>query len=263
MPPSHSRPAHKLPIQRFSNRVDNYIRYRPSYPQEVLLLLQAETGLTSDCKIADIGSGTGISSQLFLQNNNVVFGVEPNLEMRQASKRLLQTYPRFHSVEGTAESTTLASHAVDYAIAAQSFHWFHPQQAQAEFARILKPNGWVVLMWNARCKTSTPFLKEYEALLQQYGTDYGEIRRRHPKIKALKLFFAASSFELRQFANEQRFDFAGLKGRLLSSSYTPTEGHANFQPMLQELERIFAAYQNDGLVRFEYDTQVYFGRLAG
>jgi ubiquinone/menaquinone biosynthesis C-methylase UbiE len=132
--------------RRFSNRVKNYVRYRPSYPQGVISALQAETALTKSSVIADIGSGTGLSAELFLQNGNPVFGVEPNLAMRQAAEQHLKNYPHFYSVDGTAEATTLPNKSVDYAVAAQAFHWFNPQLARQEFSRILQPGGWVVLI---------------------------------------------------------------------------------------------------------------------
>ena len=247
--------------RRFSDRVENYVRYRPHYPEAVLQVLRQKTGLTASAAIADIGSGTGISAELFLRNGNPVFGVEPNLDMQQAAARLLQTYSQFHSITGTAEVTTLPSQSVDYVLAAQAFHWFKPQPTQQEFARILRPGGWVVLMWNSRRTASTPFLQDYEALLHQYGTDYREIRHKNIDLQALQAFFAGGPLETQTFYNEQRFDFEGLKGRLLSSSYTPNAGHPNYPPMVQALKHLFEQYEEQGQVRFEYDTEIYFGQL--
>jgi SAM-dependent methyltransferase len=250
------------PTGRFSDRVENYVRYRPGYPEGVLQVLREETGLAPTSVIADIGSGTGISSELFLRDGNPVFGVEPNQAMREAAEALLQRYPHFHSVAGTAEATTLPGHSVDYVLAGQAFHWFDPQRAGEEFARILRPGGWVVLLWNSRRTDSTPFLRAYESLLQRYGTDYREVKHRNVGPEMLRAAFAGGRYELRRLYNEQRFDFYGLKGRLLSSSYTPTEEHPGYRPMLEELERIFRQYEEDGTIRFEYDTEIYFGHPA-
>lgn len=247
--------------RRFSDRVDNYVRYRPTYPAGVLEVLRQETGLRNSDKIADIGSGTGISAEHFLRNGNEVFGVEPNLEMRQAAEVQLQQYVKFHSVVSTAEATTLPNHSVGYVIAAQAFHWFDQVKAKQEFKRILRPDGWVVLIWNSRRTDSTAFLREYEALLQQYGTDYREIRHNNIRPGDLEAFFGGS-VEVRSRYNEQLFNFDGLKGRLLSSSYTPNLAHPNFQPMIQALKRIFEQHQESGQVKFEYDTKVYFGQLG-
>src|SRR5215470_11011072 len=151
--------------QRFSSRVDNYVLYRPGYPPEVLETLQRDCGLTSSSVVADVGSGTGLLTKVFLDNGNSVFAVEPNQDMREAGERSLGGYPRFTSVDGTAEATTLASHTVDLVTAGQAAHWFDLAKARAEFARILKPKGWAVLVWNERKTASTPFLVEYENLL--------------------------------------------------------------------------------------------------
>lgn len=247
---------------RFSNRVENYVRYRPTYPEGVLQILREETSLTPDSVIADIGCGTGISSELFLKNGNTVFGVEPNTEMRQAAENYLHQYANFHSIAAQAESTTLLAHSVDYVVAGQAFHWFHREQARAEFARILRPGGWCVLMWNSRRIDSTPFLRGFESLLKTYGTDYQQIQHKNIDAPVLQAFFAREASTARSIYNEQRFNFEGLKGRLLSSSYVPTEEDPNYQPMLYELERLFREFAERDQVCFEYDTELYFGHLA-
>jgi len=242
--------------------VQDYIRYRPTYPARVLKILTEDTGLTPAAVIADIGSGTGISSQLFLDNGNTVFAVEPNLEMRQAAESLLGHRPGFHSITGTAESTTLPARSVDYVIAGQAFHWFDVEQSAREFARILRSPAWVVLLWNTRRLDSTPFLRSYEALLEKYGTDYHQIRHDNIDDKVLRKFFAQGNFAAHRVYNEQQLDFEGLKGRLLSSSYIPTAEDPRFQTMLDELTSIFNQFQRGGEVVLEYDTEIYFGHVA-
>ncbi len=248
------------PTQRFSSRVENYVRYRPGYPPEVLELLKSECGLTPDSVVADIASGTGILTRMLLQNGNRVFGVEPNPDMRKAGEELLAEYPRFTSIAGAAEATSLPDHCADFVTAAQAAHWFDHEKARREFQRILKPGGWVVLLWNERRTDSTPFLRDYEQLLLTYGTDYQDVRHEHTTA-AIAAFFAPSPFEARVFENRQEFDYPALEGRLLSSSYTPQPGHSNYEPMLRDLRRIFDAHQVEGRVAFEYYTRVYYGRL--
>ena len=249
-------------VTRFSNRADNYAKYRPSYPAGVLETLKAECRLGETSTIADVGSGTGILTELFLKNGNPVFAIEPNAAMRLSAEHLLATYPNFVSVDATAEETTLKSGSVDFVTAAQAFHWFGREKARREFARILKPGGWVVLIWNERRLASTPFLREYENLLLRYGTDYEKVR--HEKVAGeIAQFFAPEVFQLREFANFQHFDFDSLKGRVLSSSYMPEHDHPNFEPMLRELEGIFNAHKSEGIVSFEYETKVYYGHLTG
>jgi len=247
--------------QRFSDRVENYIRYRPSYPPQVLESLRAECGLTADATVADIASGTGIFSRLLLENGNRVFGVEPNREMREAAERLLAGYARFTSVTGTAEATTLPQQSVDLATAAQAAHWFDLSKARKEFARILKPKGWAMLLWNERCTDTTPFLREYEDLLLQYGTDYEKVRHEHTTDN-IGSFFSPRPFEQRVFGMRQDFDYAQLEGRLLSSSYAPGEGHPQYGAMLQDLRRVFDAHQVQGSVGMDYLTRMYYGRLG-
>jgi SAM-dependent methyltransferase len=247
--------------QRFSSRVENYVRFRPRYPPEVLELLKSECGLTPDSVIADIASGTGIFTRMLAENGNRVFGVEPNDEMRRAGERLLESYSAFTSIAGTAETTTLPDHSVDIVTAAQAAHWFDREKARREFIRILKPGGWLVLLWNERRADSTPFLREYEHLLLAYGTDYREVR--HERTTAeIADFFSPSPFQSSTLEMRQEVDYLGLEGRLLSSSYTPTSDQANYDAMLRELRRIFDAHQDNGSVSLDYNTLVYYGRLG-
>jgi SAM-dependent methyltransferase len=250
----------KSSTTRFSDRVENYVRYRPGYPPEVLDLLRTECGLQPSDTVADIASGTGMFTRLLLENGNSVFAVEPNPEMREAGIHELEGYPRLVSVAGTAEETTLRSASVDFVTAAQAAHWFNLPRARAEFARILRPDGWCVLLWNERDTASTPFLRDYEQLLLAYSTDYKEVR--HERTTAIiHEFFAPALFQKRVFSLRQRFDYAGTAGRLLSSSYAPLEGHPNHTPMMQELQRIVRAHAGNNMVDFEYKTRVYYGHL--
>jgi len=246
--------------QRFSSRVENYVRYRPGYPPEVVGLLQRECGLTSDSVIADIGFGTGIFTRLLLENGNRVFGVEPNVDMRNAGEEFLRDYPNFTSLDGTAEATPLGNQSIDFVTAAQAAHWFDLKKARGEFQRILKPEGWAVLLWNERRLEDTAFLHDYEQLLLLYATDYQEIRHEGTR-SAIVHFFGASPVQQGEFEMSQEFDYAGLEGRLLSSSYAPSSGHANHEPMLRNLRQIFDQHQKNGRVAFEYDTKLYYGQI--
>ena len=247
--------------KRFSNRVDNYIRYRPSYPREIVELLCTECGLTSDAFVADIGSGTGKLTELLLPHAKQVFAIEPNLEMRQAGERLLEAHPSFTSINGAAETTTLPNHSIDLVVAGQAFHWFEPVRTKAEFMRILKPGGFVALIWNDRQMDSTPFLAAYEELLQGLGTDYQQVNHRNVDEDKLHDFWGRQP-QLKSFPYEQLFDFDGLKGRLLSSSYAPAEGEPGCDEMLLKLRAIFDGHQQNGQVAFRYNTLVYYGSYA-
>jgi ubiquinone/menaquinone biosynthesis C-methylase UbiE len=247
--------------QRFSNRVADYIRYRPSYPEGVLEVLRMECSLRPGHVIADIGSGTGFLSELFLKHGNRVYGVEPNTEMRQAGEEYLASYDGFSSIEGSAESTTLDDCSVDFVTAGQAFHWFEPAATRREFSRILKPSGWVVVLWNERLTDTTPFLREYEDLIRKFGTDYSRVNESYPREEQMCDFFQQNAYRQESLPNFQVLDFEGLAGRVRSSSYMPAADHPSFAPMMAELDRVFRAHQQEGSVRIEYLTRLYFGRL--
>ena len=245
--------------KRFSNRVADYVRFRPRYPEGIIPLLQKEIGFDKSWGIADVGSGTGISAEPFLKNGNAIVGIEPNDEMRQAAESLLAPYPNFKSINGTAETTGLESGSVDAVIAGQAFHWFDPKKSQTEFRRILKPGGWVILIWNRRLIDASAFSQDYEALLNTHGIDYAKVRHDHIDKATIARFFA-NEHRYRSLPNEQVFDFEGLRGRLLSCSYVPAEGQPGFAPMIEDLQRTFEKHHRSGRVRFEYETDIYFGR---
>jgi len=249
------------PTRRFSNRVEDYIKYRPDYPRALVALLEDECGLTRESVVADVGSGTGILSELFLREGVRVYGVEPNREMREAGEELLAAYENFASVDGRAEATTLADDSVDFVTAGQAFHWFDTAAARREFRRILKDDGWAVLVWNDRRTEGTPLLAEYERLLLEYGTDYKEVSSKWAEDESISRLFGDAEVRAKTFDNEQVLDFDGLKGRLMSASYAPTPGHPNHEPLMRGLAALFERHQRDGRVVVEYDTKVFYGRL--
>jgi len=246
--------------ERFTGRVDDYVRARPGYPEAIVVDLVAAGILLPGAAVADIGSGTGISTELFLAAGFSVVGVEPNEAMRTAAESSLQRYPGFLSQAGSAEATGLADASVDLVIAAQAFHWFDATRAREEFCRILRGESWLVLIWNARRATGTPFLEAYEQLLLEFGTDYAQVGHRGVGGARLAAFYSGP-YRTRSYENRQELDFAGLQSRLLSSSYVPAAGEPRHDPMLVRLEEIFAAHAVEGRVQFLYDTEVHSGRL--
>lgn len=196
---------------------------------------------------------------MFLRNGNAVFAVEPNDAMRAAAEARLGNIPGFRSVRGTAEATTLPDGSIDLAVAAQAFHWFDVAAFRRECLRILRPGGWALLMWNDRDDSSTPFLVAYEQLLREFGTDYLAVRHNRIDESSLRQFFGGE-FQAESLPNVQAFDFAGLRGRLLSSSYVPGQSHPRHQPMLDALRQVFDAHQVQGQVQMPYQTQLYFAQ---
>jgi len=214
-------------------------------------------GLNSEMVIADVGSGTGISTKLFLDNGNNVYGVEPNAKMREAAAEFLSAYPNFYNIDGTSTATNLFSASVDIVIAAQAFHWFDAEPTRTEFKRILKPRGWVALMWNERQLNTTPFLIDYEQLLLKYASDYTKVRHDNINEATLTAFFDGS-FLTATFANKQVLDFDGIKGRVSSSSYMPSELDSRYPAMVEELQTLFDKHAESDRIQVFYDTNVFY-----
>ena len=250
------------PTKRFSSRVEAYVKYRPSYPEALLEALERECALSRPSVIADVGSGTGISTELLLRRGHRVYGIEPNAEMREAAERLLAPWRDFVSIDGRAEATGLDGQSVDLVFAAQAFHWFDPAACRREFTRILRPPGNVALVWNDRSVDASPFLVAYEALLRAQSIDYEKVKRGDDVSGAvLDEFFAPRGYRTLRFANWQDFDREGLIGRALSSSYVPGPGHPGHERFFAELGRIHDAHAREGRVRFEYTTSLHLGRV--
>ncbi|MEK0317438.1 class I SAM-dependent methyltransferase [Cohnella sp. 56] len=247
--------------ERFTDRVDTYVKYRPSYPAAAIDYLYGEAGLEAAGEVADIGAGTGIFSRLLLERGTSVTAVEPNRAMREAAERALGGYPGFRAMDGAAEETGLADASLDFIVCAQAFHWFDQPAAKREWHRLLRPGGRAALVWNTRLRSGTPFLEAYERLLLDLGTDYARVNHTNITQEQLAAFFASGTKREARFPNRQLFDFDGLSGRLRSSSYTPVPGHPNYEPMLAELRAIFDRYQQDGQVSFDYETEIYWGEV--
>jgi len=249
------------PKERFSNLVDDYVRYRPQYPAALYSMFERRLAIGAGRVVADLGCGTGILSRGLLDSGAHVIGVEPNAAMRAAAEREFFGNPRFVSVNGSAEATGLDSESVDFIVAAQAFHWFEPRAARVEFARILKPNGIVALVWNQR--RDTPLNVDYERMLDAFAPEYSHVREKERAAESKVLaFFAPTEPTFAKFENGQRLDEPGLRGRLLSSSYVPPKGHPLHEPILRRLDEIFRAHAENGFVTIEYETIVWFGGLG-
>lgn len=249
------------PMARFSDRAEDYVKYRPHYSHDVVHALRQACGLEPDHLIADVGCGTGMLAKIFLENGNRVIGVEPNQAMREAGEKYLSGYPAFRMVDSSAESTTLPDASVDFVVAGQAFHWFRPVEARAEFARILKPGGWAGLVWHHRDALATPFLRAYEEFVGRFSVDYEHVSQKYvANYDQLQHFFAPNAMTMIQQQNAQSLDFDGLRGRLLSSSYIPKSGPKH-DAMLEALPQLFSSHAIDGHVALQYDTNIYYGHL--
>lgn len=244
---------------RFSQKVQDYVKFRPDYPSEMLRRLEEELGLDNRKIIADIGSGTGLSSKPFLEHQYTVYGVEPNDEMRKAAEAIYRDYENFISVNGASENTTLKDSCVDVIFSAQAFHWFDLPKTKAEFKRILKPGGHIVLVWNER-DSSSPLLNDYEKILYDHIREYSYVNHKNIDEEKIMEFFSPEKMGYMELDHRQWFDLEGLKGRARSSSYTPKSG-VIYETIMHELEEAFNRYQTSGMVEFRYKTKIYFCRV--
>ena len=252
------------PTERFSNRADDYRRYRPSYPWAVIDLMRDTCGLIAGAAVADIGAGTGIFTKLLLEAGFDVTAVEPNEAMRRAAEEDLRHFPRFHSVAAAAEQTGLPGASFNAVTVAQAFHWFDHPAARREFQRLLRPDGWVFIIRNHREIDDSPFARDYEDLLKTLGEPYETAAHRDQDTRGriLKEFFPAGSMRIAHFDNPHVMDWPGLRGRFLSSSYIPAQGDPRHEDYLARLEQIFKKHAQNGQVTFAQKTEVYYGRLS-
>jgi SAM-dependent methyltransferase len=246
---------------RFSNRVEAYAKYRPGYPKEAVDYLYDEAGIRPGSRIADVGAGTGIFSRLLLERGSRVIAVEPNDAMRSAAEQALGGHPNFRAVPGSAESTGLPDQSVDFVVCAQSFHWFDRDAAKREFRRILKPGGKVIILWYTRRTKGNPAVEDYERLLHTYAIDYKAVSHRNVSKSMLLSFFGEGTMLEQRFGMQLKYDFDGLKGFVLSSSYCPLPDHPNYEPMMTGLRNLFDRHHRNGVVIFDYETEIYWGEV--
>lgn len=258
-----SNNASTAPTARFTDRVENYVKARPGYPPEIVSLLERRCGLTKTSTLVDVGCGTGLLAKMFCEFGCRVIGVEPNAAMRDAGQRYLAPYRNFEMLVGQAESIPLPAASVDFITAGQAFHWFDLDRTRAEFMRILRPHGWVVLVWNDREFTGSKFAEEYENLLVRFGIDYADVHQRgKATVASFESFFGNPAFSRESYPNLQQLDYEQFIARVLSASYMPGPGHANHPAMMREVDRIFHENQNNDVVSMKYTTSVIYGHVT-
>ncbi len=246
--------------KRFDGRADSYSKYRPRYPGEVVDRLRSEIGFTADDVVADLASGTGILSELFLKNGNLVYAVEPNKEMRAIAERNLAGYkPRFVSLEGWAEATGLGDRFVDLVAVGQALHWLDVDKTRAEFRRILAKDGTVAILYNTRRKESAAE-KGYESLQNRFQVDLGSIVIVDDVY--VRNFLAGGPFSKHLIPHSQRLDQSGLLGLLASASYMPRPGSGGWTELERESRKVFDENKKDGQIELWYDTELYIGKFA-
>jgi ubiquinone/menaquinone biosynthesis C-methylase UbiE len=243
-------------INKFSDKAENYAKYRLEYSNEILKCF-SEYNFSKNSIIADIGSGTGKLTKIFLDNDNIVYAVEPNDNMRKMANLSLNIFKNFISINGSAENTTLQSSIIDFVVG-QAFHWFDTQKALNEFRRVLKKNGVLILIWYNR-KTDTPFLKEYDSILQNNPAYKGSIHKIFSD-DVIESFYS-KDYKKIILENNREITFVELVGSFMSSSYSPKEGSNEYNESYKLLDKIFNEYKINDKVIFSYETEIYIGRL--
>jgi len=244
---------------RFTGRASVYAMHRPGYPRQILEILGTETGFDKNKTVADIASGTGLLSRLFLQNGNRVFCVEPNDEMRSFAEQDLSRFPDFVSINGRAEDTTLEAASVDLVTVGQALHWFDHQLAKKEFERILRNDRDACVVYNDRSEKD-PFMKEYDSLVRRHARDRAKV----PEVDKsfLSNWFRNGMFKEFNLSNEQFLDLEGLAGRITSASYMPNSSEKEkFTALNNDISQLFLSHAQKGKVRLLYDTRVFLGKI--
>jgi len=252
----------RAPTERFSDRVADYVRYRPSYPKGVVDLIVARANISPESLIADIGCGTGIFATLLLETGASVVGIEPNEPMLQAAVSQLGSQSKFSTKHASAEQTGLADESIDAITAAQAFHWFDQPKARAEFRRILKPEGWVFLVWNERKSRGSKFSELYESALRDCSPEYALVGHRNTPDAEVLEWFENLTAEMATFSNAQAIDLEGFLGRAYSSSYVPAAGTREREAITERLTQVFYSCEVDGNIELKYETKVYLGQLS-
>lgn len=248
--------------ERFTGRVENYERYRLRYPETVIEILVARCGLRLDHLVADVGAGTGMLAELFLEHGNAVVAIEPNDDMRGACERLTSAWQGLMVKKATAEDTRLEESSVDLVAVGRAFHWFNVGQTAKEFRRILRPGGWVVIASNSRVRDESPMSLAYEGLLRQHGTDYEANHERYESSGRVGEFFAGGELCREEIYSEQSLTLEELVGQTQSLSVTPEPGHAKYEGMQAALRAFFARWQVDGMVEMKTVCRVACGRFG-
>ncbi|MDF1664681.1 MAG: GNAT family N-acetyltransferase [Planctomycetota bacterium] len=244
------------PKLRFTDKVADYVRYRPSYPGELLTFLKEQCELRQGATIADVGAGTGILTRLLLDQGFQVHAVEPNDAMRDAMDDSIDAGGAFQSLGGSAENTSLAAESVDAITVAQAFHWFDPEKTRLEFKRILRPGSPVFLVWNSR-QTDDPFNLAYEELVSRFGTDYRVTRMFNFTDDETLVQFYGCAPQKKSFKNTQVLDLDGLFGRLRSCSYIPGPDSPEFPALEKSARQLFERFEEDGKVTLTYNAELF------
>lgn len=245
---------------KFNGRAAFYTASRPSYAKELIDYLYRDCGMTASSIITDIGSGTGKFAKQLLERGSTVYCVEPNEDMRRVAENELYEYKNFHSIQGSAENTTLSSNFSDFITVAQAFHWFDVDKFKRECSRIIKDEGKVILVWNIR-DSFDPLNQElsqiYAAFCPHFKGFSGGIVKDDPRIRVL----FDGQYEYTAFTNPLYFNREKFIERSLSSSYSLKERDEDYEEYIKALTTLFSRYSNNGVVSIANQSVAYIGTI--
>ncbi|OGO93268.1 MAG: hypothetical protein A2Y17_02690 [Clostridiales bacterium GWF2_38_85] len=244
--------------QLFNKKAFNYTKFRPSYPEEVTELILSLSN-SNNINIADIGSGTGKLSSLLIKNNTYVFAIEPNSDMRSIAEKELGKYNNYISLNGSAEATTLDSDTIDIITVAEAYHWFDNEQTKLEFKRILKKDGFVILMWNNF--GGNPYDDEISQINKRWCPLYKEKTNRTPREKRAVGLFGNDNYKKEEYDNTINQTIEAFIGGTLSASYALKEDDADFNKYIEDIKNIMNKHINNGLIETKITTVCYYGKL--
>ena len=252
----------KTGAERYSNKTEDYARYRPDFPPKIIRFLSDSCMIDNHSIIADIGSGTGRFTRLLLKKCNTVFGVEQNEAMRKKAEILLTNFSNFISVAGSAENTGLEDRSVDLITVAQAFHWFDKGKSLLEFKRIIREKGKVFIVWDDFVGSYNDFSVAYSQLLSTYSIVKPENAVKEPsRSEMISEFFKDNQYEEKSFTHVLYQNFEGIRGGALSASFTPNPDEDQYEPFIYDLKKVFDQYQIDGEVCTAFCSNCYLGDI--
>jgi SAM-dependent methyltransferase len=249
-------------VTRFDGRVADYDRYRERYDANVVLpLLRTWCGLTSQWRVADVGAGTGMLADVFLGNGNSVIAIEPNEEMRTMCAQLHPDAPLLEILNGTAENTSLPDASVDAVVVGRALHWFDLHRTMEEFRRVLRPDGWVIVVALGRTEKGREENGEFERVLREASSTHADTHAAYKVYGQLPGFFDGGEFHHKVILGKMPFDWESLRGMTLSLSHSPRVTSPEFPEFERRLREFFDRYSREGVVTLESRYWINAGRF--
>ena len=247
--------------ERFSGRVQAYLAYRPRFPRGIVPFLREHRALPEGAVVADVGAGTGMLAEIFLEAGHRVIAVEPNGEMLEACRELAGQEPALEVVQGSAESTTLPKASVDLIAVGRAMHWFDWPRAHREFQRILRADGWVLLASNGHSDSGSPISNRLSEIFRKSRTDSAGVDTTRGFEERLQGFLDTSTWHRMTLQHSMTVDFPTLLGYAESLSAIPRPGERGYDGMVAELRAVFEEYQRDWMLKTPLTCNLHLGRL--